>query len=134
MLDQLEHDDFTGLPLLLPNEPWDDDVWNSTVQGRFFTYCDSLCQIHERGVALPYYQGLAERFPEWREELTAAIAAWRECAAYGGFLWKHLTMDAAGFEKFRDPKIRKILADEGYRSLQKDIEAVESIEKLLAAR
>jgi hypothetical protein len=43
-------------------------------------------------------------------------------------------MDAAGFEKFRDPKIRKILADEGYRSLQKDIEAVESIEKLLAAR
>jgi len=134
MLRQLEHDDFTHLKrLLLPQsgEIWSEDVWSTTAQGRFFTYCDALCQIHERGVALHYYQYLAEKYPEWQIHLLPAIAAWKECSAYGGFLWKYVTMDPKGYEKFTDPAIRKILADEGRRSMKKDREAIEHIEELL---
>ena len=134
MLRQLEHDDFTHLKgLLLPKsgEMWSDDVWSTTAQGRFFIYCDALCQIHERGVALHYYQYLADHYPEWTEYLTPAIAAWKECSVYGGFLWKYVTKDPKGYEKFTDPAIRKILADEGRRSMAKDIEAIEHIEALL---
>ncbi len=134
MLHQLEHDDFSHLKgLLLPQsgEMWSEDVWSNTAQGRFFVYCDSLCQIHERGIALHYYQYLADHYPEWTEYLIPAIAAFKECSAYGGFLWKHVTMDAAGYEKFTDPAIRKILADEGRRSMAKDVEAIEHIEALL---
>ncbi len=134
MLRQLEHDDFSKLKgLLLPQagEMWSDDVWSTTAQGRFFIYCDALCQIHERGVALHYYQYLADHYPEWKEHLDPAIAAWKECSAYGGFLWKYVTMDPAGYEKFTGPAIRKILADEGRRSMAKDIEAIEHMEALL---
>ena len=134
MLHQLEHDDFTQLKgLLLPQsgEIWSEDVWNTTAQGRFFTYCDALCQIHERGVALPYYQSLLETYPEWKEYLLPAIAAWKECSAYGGFLWKYLTMNPEGYEKFKDPAIRRILADEGRSSMAKDAEAIKYIEALL---
>lgn len=134
MLHQLEHDDFSACTLLLPGPGegiWQEDVWNTTLQGRFFIYCDALCQIHERGVALPWYQRMAYEHPKWREFLTPAIAAWKECAAYGGFLWKHVTMDPAGYEKFRDPAIRKILADEGWRSFEKDKEGIGHIEELL---
>ena len=133
MLDQLEHDDFTNLAPLLPKsgEMWSDAVWFSTAQGRFFVYCDALCQIHERGVALPYYQHLKDTYPQWKEHLLPAIAAWKECSHYGGFLWKYLTMDEAGYKKFCDPAIRKILAEEGRRSMEKDREAVGEIEALL---
>ena len=134
MLKQLEHDDFSKLKGITLPEKWDmdsGDVWNETAQGRFFIYCDALCQIHERGLALHYYQYLADHYPEWTEHLSPAIAAWKECSAYGGFLWKHLTMDPAGFEKFTDPAIRKILADEGRRSMAKDVEAIGHIEDLL---
>jgi hypothetical protein len=134
MLRQLEHDDFSHLKgILLPQagEIWDDDVWSTTAQGRFFIYCDALCQIHERGVALHYYQYLADHYPEWQESLNPAIAAWKECSAYGGFLWKYVTMDSKGYEKFTDSAIRKILADEGRRSMAKDMEAIEHIEALL---
>ncbi len=134
MLRQLEHDDFSRLSgTLLPATPelWNDEVWRTTAQGRFFIYCDALCQIHERGVALHYYQYLADNYPEWKDCLLPAIAAWKECSAYGGFLWKHVTMDPKGYEKFTDPAIRKILADEGRRSMAKDMEAIEHIERLL---
>lgn len=39
--------------------------------------------------------------------------------------------DEKGFEKFRDPSARKILADEGRKAMQKDIEAIEQFEKIL---
>ena len=134
MLRQLEHDDFTNLKGLLlpkPGEAWNDDVWSTTAQGRFFIYCDALCQIHERGLALHYYQYLSEHYPEWTDYLTPAIAAWKECSAYGGFLWKYVTMDPDGYEKFKNPAIRKILADEGRRSMARDAEAIGHIERLL---
>jgi hypothetical protein len=134
MLHQLEHDDFSACTLLLPGPGegiWEEDVWNTTLQGRFFVYCDALCQIHERGVALPWYQRMADDHPEWQKYLIPAIAAWKECSSYGGFLWKYVTMDPAGYEKFRDPAIRKILADEGLRSFEKDKEAIGYIEELL---
>ena len=134
MLKQLEHDDFSHLKGITLPEKWDmddGDVWSETAQGRFFIYCDALCQIHERGLALHYYQYLSDHYPEWTEHLVPAIAAWKECSAYGGFLWKHLTMDPAGFERFTDPAIRKILADEGRRSMAKDVQAIEHIEALL---
>jgi len=122
-LRMLEHDDFSALSLDELGMP----------DGRMCIYCDGLCQIYGRKEALPYYRALAEKFPEWREELTAAVAALDVCADYGGFLWSQgFTIDENGYEKFRDPAARKILADEGRRAMQKDIDAIEQFEKILA--
>ncbi|MDD4495167.1 MAG: hypothetical protein PHV32_12645, partial [Eubacteriales bacterium] len=67
-------------------------------------YCDGLCQIWERHAALPFYRLLAEKYPEWREELETAIAALDECSKYGGFLWTHgVGWEGEALEKFRDP-------------------------------
>ena len=115
----LEHDDFSALSA-------------EDIGGRFIIYCDGLCQINARKEVLPYYQSLAEQFSEWRDELNIAISALKDCASYGGFLWKQgFTFDAAGFEKFRTPEARKILADEGRKAMMKDMEAVKQFEKIL---
>jgi AraC-like DNA-binding protein len=109
-LHHLEFDDFNELSL-------------SDVSNRFIIYCDA---------PLPYYQALAECFPEWRDELEAAIAALEACASYGGFLWSQgFTFDEVGYEKFRKHEARKILADAGREAMHKDIEAVEQFESIL---
>ncbi|MEM3907824.1 MAG: hypothetical protein QXZ17_13365 [Nitrososphaerota archaeon] len=132
MLNQLENDDFSQLSLLPPGGIFTDDAsWQNSVKGRFFVYCDALCQIHERGVALSYYKKLSDEVPEWRPELEQAISAWQECANYGGFLWKYMSMDNAGLEKFRSLELRKTLADEGRRAMGKDIEAISHIKRIL---
>lgn len=134
MLDQLEtasFDDCVRVPLVEPGGAWDDSAWERTVQGRFYVYCDALCQIYERGAALPYWEKVRAENPDWAEPISAAIEAWRACAQYGGFLWKHLTNDEAGFRKFAEPGVRKILADEGRRSMELDKKAVEAIGRLL---
>jgi len=122
-LHMLEYDDFSELSLDELGMP----------NGRLGVYCDGLCQIYGRKEALPYYRSLTEKFPEWREELTAAVAALDACADYGGFLWSQgFTIDENGYEKFCDPAARKILADEGRRAMQKDMDAIEQFEKILA--
>ena len=122
-LHMLEHEDLSSLPL-------SDD--KDSVALRFGVYCDGLCQIWERHAALDYYRSLAEKYPEWREELETAVAALDECSKYGGFLWNiGLSFDKKGYKKFRTKKIRKILADEGRRAMQKDMEAIEQFEKIL---
>lgn len=132
MLHNLEFDDFTNCELLIPPGCFGEDkMWQNTVQGRFMVYCDALCQVHERGIALHCFEKLTEAVPDWKPELEAAMDEWRECSSYGSFLWKHLTNDNAGLEKFRTPEIRRILADEGQRSMDCDVRAVEHIEKLL---
>jgi AraC-like DNA-binding protein len=119
-LTHLEHDDFSSLSA-------------EEVQSRFFIYCDALCQINARNGALPYYRRLAERFPEWREPLEAAVQALDACAAYGGFLWSQgFTFDAAGFEKFRSPEARQILAAAGREAMRQDRLAVEQFERILS--
>ncbi len=134
MLDALENasfDDCTRVLLADADGVLDDEVWEKTVQGRFYVYCDALCQIYERGAALPYWESVHTENPDWAEPIAEAIDAWRACAQYGGFLWKHLTNDEAGFRKFADPAIRKILADEGRRAMALDQAAVAAIRKLL---
>jgi len=133
MLDQLEQDDFSACALTFPpGIPGEDAAWQNSVQGRFFVYCDALTQIYERHIALPFYGKLAQAVPEWREKIHKAMDAWEACGQYGGFLWKYVSMDEAGYEKFRDPAIRKILADEGRKAKAKDMEAVAWIEEILA--
>ncbi len=118
-LHHLEFNDFSELTL--------EDVGN-----RFIIYCDALCQIYARKEPLPYYRSLAQRFPEWRDELLTAVEALDACASYGGFLWSQgFTFDEAGYEKFRTPEARKILVEAGRRAMQKDMEAVEQFEKIL---
>ena len=120
----LEHEDLSVLPL--------DEPGKDSVALRFGIYCDGLCQIWERHAALNYYRSLAEKYPEWREELNIAVAALDECSKYGGFLWTQgHSFTEAGYEKFRDPASRKILADEGRKAMMKDIEAIEQFEKIL---
>ena len=81
---------------------------------------------------MPYYISLAEKFPKWRDALQAAVAALDACANYGGFLWSAgYSFDEAGFTKFKTDEGRKILADEGRKAMQKDIEAVKQFEKIL---
>lgn len=135
MLDALENasfDDCVRVLLTDGDGKWDDDVWDRTVQGRFYTYCDALCEIYERGAALPYWENVLKENPDWAEPISAAMDAWRACAQYGGFLWKHLTNDEAGFGKFAEPATRKILADEGRRAMELDKKAVAAIGKLLS--
>ncbi|MCL2665609.1 MAG: hypothetical protein FWE82_08350, partial [Defluviitaleaceae bacterium] len=125
-LHMLEHEDLSALPLTEAAPGGD------SVQLRLGIYCDGLCQIWERHAAHPFYRLLADKFPEWRGELTAAASALDECSKYGGFLWTQgFAFEGEGLEKFRSPAARKILADEGRRAMQKDLEAVVMFEKIL---
>ena len=81
---------------------------------------------------MDYYRSLAQNYPEWREELTIAVAVLDKCSEYAGFLWSQgFAFEGEGLEKFRDPAARKILADEGRKAMYKDMEAVEQFEKIL---
>lgn len=123
-LQMLEHEDLSSLPLDAPNE--------DSINLRLGIYCDGLCQIWERRSALDYYRLLSKQYPEWDEELQTAIAALDACSKYGGFLWTQgFAFEGEGLEKFRNPAARKILADEGYRAMHKDMEAIEQFEKIL---
>jgi len=126
-LHMLEHEDLSQLPL---GEGIHDDT--DSVNYRLGVYCDGLCQIWERHAGLDYYRSLADKYPEWREELNIAVAALDECSKYGGFLWgQGFSFEGEGLAKFREPAARKILADEGRKAMQKDIEAIEQFEKIL---
>ena len=128
-----EHDDFSNIPVMEEDAPTVDGIAYSA-QHRFIIYCDGLCQIYARKAALPHYISLAEKFPEWRDALQAAVAALDVCADYGGFLWSvGYSFDEAGFAKFKTAEGRKILADEGRKAMQKDIEAVEQFGKILSS-
>jgi len=68
------------------------------VENRFIIYRDALYQIDAHKGALPYYRSLAERFPEWRDEINAAVQALNDCASYGDFLLSRgFTFDEAGY-------------------------------------
>jgi len=119
-LHDLEFDDFSQLT-------------HDEIRRRMGIYCDGLCQIWGRNASLPYYRQLAENLAEWRDELAAAVTALDACANYGGFLWTQgHSFDESGYEKFRDPAARKILADEGRKAMLMDMKAVEQFEKILA--
>ncbi|MCL2445407.1 MAG: helix-turn-helix transcriptional regulator [Oscillospiraceae bacterium] len=103
------------------------------VGARMGIYCDGLCQIWGRNAVLPYYRSLAKHYPEWRKELKAAVAALESCAKYGGYLWEiGFSMDDFKTDKFADLAMRKKLADEGRRAMQKDMEAIEQFERILS--
>ena len=122
-LHMLEYEDLSALPL---------DTGEDNVNLRLGVYCDGLCQIWERHEALPYYRSLAEKYPEWSEELNAAASALDECSKYAGYLWSQgFAFEGEGLKKFQDRAARKILADEGRKAMQKDMEAVEQFEKIL---
>lgn len=132
LLNQLENDDFSKCTLHPCEEAPNDENGVNNLEHRFIIYCDALCQINQRGKILPYYKKLVNKFPEWAQELNTAITAWHACAGYGGYLWSQgFSFSDEGFEKFRSPKMRKILADEGRRAMKKEIEAIEQIEKIL---
>ena len=127
----LEHDDFSRCALRVETEHYD-DVKTPSVEHRFIIYCDALCQIDARNAALPYYRSLAERFPEWRDDLEAAVGALSACASYGGFLWREgCSFDEAGYEKFKTPEARRALAAAGREAMRRDAEAVERFEAIL---
>ncbi|HBL84679.1 MAG: hypothetical protein A2Y17_11135 [Clostridiales bacterium GWF2_38_85] len=127
----LEHDDFSNCPILAADAPTVEGN-AASVEHRFIIYCDALCQIYARKEALSYYRSLAGHFPEWSEELNIATEALEACASYGGYLWSQgFSFDVAGYEKFKTPEGRKILADAGCEAMKKDIEAVEQFEKIL---
>jgi len=118
-LHMLEHEDLSELP-------------TEKVADILGQYCDGLCQIWGRNSGLPYYRLLLERFPEWKIEIEIAINALDECSKYGGFLWSQgIGWEGAGLEKFRSKDGRKILADEGRKAMQKDMEAIQQFEKIL---
>jgi hypothetical protein len=122
-LHMLEHEDLSAAPL---------NGSEYSVNNYLGVYCDGLCEIWERNAGLPFYRSLAEKYPEWHDELNIAVVALDECSKYGGFLWSQgIAFEGEGLEKFRDPAVRKIIADEGRKAMQKDMEAVEQFEKIL---
>jgi len=121
-LHDLEHSDFSNLTT--------EEVG---IDGKMGIYCDGLCQIYTHKEPTDYFRTLAKRYPEWRDELTIAANAMDKCAAYGDYLWDiGFTICDNGFEKFRDPAQRKVLADEGRRAMEYDLVAIEQFEKILA--
>ncbi|MEO3944735.1 hypothetical protein [Gorillibacterium sp. CAU 1737] len=125
-------DDFSKCSLHPSDNAPNDENGANSLEHRFIIYCDALTQINLRGQILPYYKQLVNLYPEWAQELNTAIAAWSECANYGGYLWSQgFSFDDEGFEKFRSPHMRKILADEGRRAMKWDIEAIEQMERIL---
>lgn len=130
MLYQLEHDDFSHCTVLPSSNAPDNEHGVNSLESRFIIYCDALCQINERGAK--YIEMLITKFPEWSDELTHALKSWKECSSYGGYLWSQgFSFDERGFKKFGEKDARKVLADEGKRSMQKDIEAIKCIEQIL---
>lgn len=122
-LHMLEYEDLSSLPL---------DMGKDSVKLRLEIYCDGLCQIWQRHASLDYLYSIAEKYPQWREEINIAAAALNECSKYAGFLWSQgFSFEGEGLEKFRNTAARKILADEGRKAMQKDMEAVEQFEKIL---
>ena len=118
-LHDLEFSDFSGLSI-------------KQIGGRMGVYCDGLCQIWGRSAGLSYYRSLAKRFPKWRKELKAAVAALDACSKYGGFLWTiGFTMDDFKTDKFADPAMRKMLAVAGRVAMQNDMIAIEQFERIL---
>ncbi len=102
------------------------------LEQRFIIYCDALSQIFQRRELSKYFITLAPQYPEWSDELNSAANDWDECGKYGGYLWSQgFSFDEAGFKKFGDPLMRKILADEGRKAMQKDMGAIKQIEKIL---
>ena len=120
-LHDLEHSDFSHLTT--------EEVG---IDGKMGIYCDGLCQIYTHKEPTAYFRALAERYPEWRNELTIAANAMDKCADYGGYLWEiGFTIHEDGYERFRDPAQRKILANEGRRAMEYDMLAIEQFEKIL---
>ena len=117
-LHDIEHDDFSAF----------DD---KEVGRRFGIYCDGLCQIWARNESLPFYRNLAERYPEWCEELTVAISALDDCSQYGGFVWKLGFTGDNYKERFCDPIARKTLVDEGRKAMENDMIAIKQFENIL---
>lgn len=129
MLDQLEHDDFSELPLTFKQAGL--DVWANTVRGRMMVYCDALCQIHERGVIAPYLRTLAARYTDWAAPLGNAAIAFEEAAAYGGVVWQYASFRSSGLRRFRDVRVRGILAGKGHRCLALEKKAIAHLESIL---
>lgn len=130
MLSQLEHDDFSGCSLLASGDIGKAQA--ASVEHRFIIYCDALTQINQRGQIVSFYRKLAGRYPQWSDHLLSAVAAWEACAQYGGFLWKQgLSFDAAGFERFGSPEIRKVLAEQGRKAMEQDMQAVNHIRQII---
>ena len=128
----IEHDDFTTLPLTEADITGEDTGQARCVQQRFGIYCDGLCKIWSYNDPLDYYRGLAQRFPEWQDELTKAADALEACANTAGFVWQQgFSFDEKGYEKFRDPAERKILADKARWAMARDMEAVGQFEAIL---
>jgi AraC-like DNA-binding protein len=129
----LENDNFDNVPLLQKDVTKDYPKHTQSVQHRLYIYCDGLCQIWARNDALPYYRSLAEKFPEWKEDMDAAVAALNDCAQ-SATLWYELGIrqDEKGYELFRQPDIRKKLADRKRAALTSDKLAIERFEKILA--
>ncbi|MCL2407196.1 MAG: AraC family transcriptional regulator [Defluviitaleaceae bacterium] len=108
------------------------DLSTEKLNNIFGQYCDGLCQIWGRNGGLPYYRLLADRFTEWKVELDIAINALEECSKYGGFIWSQgFGFEGEELEKFRSKEGRKLLADEGRRAKQRDMEAIEQFERIL---
>ena len=114
----IEYDDFSSI----------DDKGSGK---RFGIYCDGLCQIWARNESLPFYRDLAERYLEWRDELMIAISALDACSQYGGFVWTMGFTKDNFSAKFRDPLVRKILADEGRKAMTNDMKAIKQFERIL---
>jgi len=118
-LHDLEYNDFSVI----------DD---NEVGRRLGVYMDGLCQIWARNESLPFYRGLAERYPEWSEALLIAVDALDACANYGGFLWTQGDWRGkGGLDKFRSYEGRKILADAGKEAMKNDMAAIRQFEKII---
>lgn len=137
-LHDLESDDFLTCSLHPPVYKTEQELRQANLTGvhdvsqRFGIYCDVLCMISQRGETAKYCKELAEKYPEWCTELMAAADAWETCGRYAGFLWSlGLSFNDTGYEKFREPETRKILADEGRRAMELDRTAVNQIETIL---
>ena len=116
---QLANDSFEGLEMPA--------IWE-----RFTSYLDSLVMPDERKNASKVLRREAKEEPDMAADLEKAADLWQQEAEHSGLWERYVKQNNEGANKFTDPSVRRILADQLLRCRELDEQAIKVIESLLA--
>jgi len=104
------------------------------LETRAMVHCDQCVMLHERGSAARFLRQMAMAVPDVADPLEAAAALYDEAAGFGAKLWHwgHWT-DPKAQQALADPELRREMAGHIRAARAAEAEAVEQLEKALAA-
>jgi len=116
---QLINDSFEGLDMPA--------IWE-----RFTAYLDGLIMPSERQMASRILRRVAKDEPDIATDLEKAADLYQQEADHSGLWQQHVQQNNEGAQKFADPGVRRILADQLLKCRELGEQATEVIESLLA--